>query len=784
MAVVTVNPIPAIAAIPSSTSICSGSAPSIALTSSAAGTTYAWSVAEGLGITGGSSGSGTPISQTLSDGSNSNSGTATYSITGTANNCSSTVSAVVTVNPIPDITATPPTEAICSGSSTNIALSSSTVAGTNYTWSVSQGSGISGGSACSSSCGSNIGQTLSNSGIIAGTATYTVTGTSNSCTATATAVVTVNPLPNGFISGDTAVCYGDSATIYFNFTVGTGPFNVQYQDNFHNIYTATGVSTGSTVVVGPTSTTTYSFTSVTDANLCVTNSGFGAGATITINSLPVISGVSETDVLCNGGSTGIITVTSVSNGTPAFEYSIDSLPYQSSNVFGGLAIGNYYLAVKDTNGCSTLYSGNPVVVNQPTPVVQMDTFVDASCANVFNGSIGIIASGGIPAYSYALNGGPTQPGSLFTGLAAGNYTVDVYDSHGCLDTADVAIANLYALSDSIVTQTDVSCYGLCNGSVTVEVSGGTPAYEYSSNGPIFQSIPIFDNLCAQPYIITLRDAKGCTVFLPVTITQPNQLSANIDSTANVLCHGTATGSLYTTVTGGTPPYTYLWTNGDTTQNDTGLIAGNYTVTIQDAHNCSTFVSGSITQPLALFVNVASYSNLNCYNDSLGSILINVSGGLAPYSYAWSNGDTTQDISGLKAGTYYVTVTDKNGCQQIDSQLITQPPLLSSAISDTNELCYGGSNGAVDLMVTGGTLPYSFIWNNGATSQNLSGVTAGTYVVNITDGHGCTNSNSIAVTQPNAIGLSIAPVAISCSGGTVSVDLTVTGVHAGLYILLE
>jgi len=196
-AVITVNPIPVITATPSGVSICSGTAPGISLSSSTAGTTYSWSVVETGNVTGGSPGNGTPISQTLSNSSNSTAGTATYTITGAANSCTASTSAIITINPIPAITATPANDTICSGTAPVIAITSS-AAGTTYTWSVAQGIGITGGN---SGNGTPIAQTLSNSSnSIAGTATYTIIGTANTCTSSFEAAIIIRN-SNNIITG-------------------------------------------------------------------------------------------------------------------------------------------------------------------------------------------------------------------------------------------------------------------------------------------------------------------------------------------------------------------------------------------------------------------------------------------------------------------------------------------------------------------------------------------------------------------------------------------------------
>ncbi len=587
----------------------------------------------------------------------------------------------------------------------------------------------------------------------------------------------VNPLPQGNISGSTDICAGFSTNITFNFTTGTGPFNIVYTDGT-NSYPLNGVNNGDVVTVTPGSTTTYQFTSITDALGCVRTTLFGGAATVTINPLPDINSVTPTPVLCNGGSTGSITILA-SNGTPQLTYSIDSgLTTQTSNVFNNLYAGFYNIAVIDAEGCSRHLPGQ-IQITEPTPLVQTSTTTDASCANVFDGKIDVFANGGVLPYSYSLNGGPTQAGSQFTGLSAGNYVTYVYDANGCLDTAQITINNSYAITSAIDSQYNVSCFGGSDGLVIVELTGGIPAYMYSINGSIFVPSPIFTGLSAGSYIVTLRDSKGCTDFLPVTITQPTQLSVTIDQVQNVGCNGASTGAIFVTASGGTAPYSFNWSNGDTLEDADTLIAGTYTVTITDSKGCATFGSATVSQPIPLFVSVASYKDLKCFNDSSGTIDVTVNGGVPPYSYLWNTGETSEDLANLDSATYTLTVTDVNGCQQVVAQAIDQPDILASTISQSPVSCNGLSDGNIDLTVTGGTGPYSYFWNNGATTEDLSSIPAGNYNVLITDAKGCATTNSIQVTQPTAIVLSVIVTNVSCFGGNNgAVTLTVTGGAGG------
>src|SRR5690606_37493810 len=229
----------------------------------------------------------------------------------------------------------------------------------------------------------------------------------------------------------------------------------------------------------------------------------------------------------------------------------------------------------------------------------------------------------------------------------------------------------------------------------------------------------------------VTDAKGCTETATATVTEPTVLSASAVTTS-VSCNGGSNGTVNLTVTGGTAPYTYVWSNTATTEDMIGLTAGTYDVTVTDAKGCTATASATVTEPTVLMASLSSQTNIACNGGTTGSATITVTGGTAPYTYTWSNGATTATITNVVAGTYNVTVTDANGCTDTASVTLTEPTALSASAIATNVSCNGGSNGTVDLNVTGGTAPYTYVWSNTATTEDMVGLTAGTYDVTVTD----------------------------------------------------
>ena len=435
--------------------------------------------------------------------------------------------------------------------------------------------------------------------------------------------------------------------------------------------------------------------------------------------------------------------------------------------------GNYSVTVTGANGCTASAS---LSVTVPVAIsVAVTSQTNISCNGGTNGSITAAAADGSTPYTYTI-AGPTvnttgASSGIFTGLKAGAYTVTAKDANNCTATATATLTEPAALSLS-QTHTNVSCNGGNNGSINLTVSGGNTPYSYSwSNGATTEDI---SGLSAATYTVTVTTADGCTATTSVALTQPVVLATS-ETHTNVLCNGASTGAINLTVTGGTSPYTYSWSNGATSEDLSAIPAGTYTVTVTDANLCTATRSVTITQPAVLSLS-ETHVNVLCNGASTGSIDLSVTGGTSPYSYAWSNGRTTQDITGLAAGTYTVTATAQGGCTATLSVTITQPAVaIAIAETHTNVSCNGGNNGSIDITASGGTAPYTYAWSGGATSEDRSGLSAGTYTVTVKDANNCTLAKSITVTEPTAITLTESHVNVACNGAsTGSINLTVSG----------
>jgi gliding motility-associated-like protein len=318
----------------------------------------------------------------------------------------------------------------------------------------------------------------------------------------------------------------------------------------------------------------------------------------------------------------------------------------------------------------------------------------------------------------------------------------------------------------------VNCFNGSDGSIDLSVSGGTQPYTYAwSNGSINEDL---SNLVAGTYTVNIIDANGCLDSVSVVVSQPlDSLSSNASVTQQVSCFGGNDGSIDLTINGGTAPYGVAWSNGAITQDISGLAAGTYTVDITDANGCTTsqtVVVQEPAQPLSLQQNTSV--QVSCYGGNDGSIDITAFGGTAPYDFQWSNGEITEDVAGLSAGSYTVTITDANGCTLNQSFVINQPttPLAVSGTTLVGD-CINNIGGDINLIVGGGTAPYSYNWSNGATTQNLNNLPSASYTVTVTDANGCIDSANFVIANNSFIYVQITDPEI-CVGDSALLEVSV------------
>jgi hypothetical protein len=417
----------------------------------------------------------------------------------------------------------------------------------------------------------------------------------------------------------------------------------------------------------------------------------------------------------------------------------------------------------------------------------MASHVDVDCNGNSTGALEVSVTGGTAAYEYSLDNSTWQNNADFSGLGAGTHTVYVRDANGCLETLDIIITepNPLLISEIMASHQDVSCNGGNNGSLTVQGSDGTGPYQYSINAGALQGSGTFSGLTQGTYTLLVQDANGCTQTMTITIAEPAPLTATIAPVV-LDCNGICDGQATVTPGGGSGSYTYQWDNtgGSTAATTSADLCGDgtvYTVTVTDANDpaCFIIVSVTPTQPDAIVVTTSS-ADANCSQADGAVDIVSVTGGSGTYvTYEWQDAalypiavnNPPSGVTGLVAGTYSVTVTDYNGCIGTATSTINNiaaGSVVVDLVVDVN--CNGDSDGSIDITAIG-TAPLDFDWSNDGTGdfddvEDISGLPAGTYSVEVRDGVGCIVSTSATIAEPTAV-TAVANLVqdVSCFGGS-------------------
>jgi hypothetical protein len=494
---------------------------------------------------------------------------------------------------------------------------------------------------------------------------------------------------------------------------------------------------------------------------------------------------SSSNVSCNGGSNGSITVSAT--GGNGLTYSLNGGAAQSSNVFSGLAAGDYSIVVTNCQGNSTTISAS---INQPSALSAGSTSGAISC---FGGTTNVTVSG---------NGGSVPYSGIGTfNVSAGSYSYTVTDANGCAATTNITV-NQPTLLVASATSGSISCFGGTT-SITASATGGTPAYTYSLNGGTYQSSATFSNLSAGTYTINAKDKKGCTSSTTVTISQPTLLVAS-SSSGTITCNG-GTTTVTVSSAGGTAPYSG-------TGNFT-VSAGTYSYTVTDANGCTSNTSITVSQPTALVATISSTApNTTVCNGGTAPLTASVSGGLGTVNYQWQfqdNNGNWVNVSGWSATNvatpftnsrnaspsatraYRIVVTSSQNsqCTVTATQLVTVIPDPVFTLTSTNVTCNGLNNGTATAVLTGGLpLNYGYNWfsNDGNSSNNnptgdgtlsVTGLFPAEWVINTTvsgSSFGCYAQASVFITQPDVLVASSSADEILCNGATVAVSVVAVG----------
>lgn len=308
--------------------------------------------------------------------------------------------------------------------------------------------------------------------------------------------------------------------------------------------------------------------------------------------------------------------------------------------------------------------------------------------------------------------------------------------------------------------TKTNCKNTATGTVKVFATSLFPPITYALNNNVFSSNNFFTNVPFGSNSVKIKDANGCIQTLTVTVGTNTTLQAKIDSFKNPICPN-YNGFIAGSAIGGVPPYTYHWTNGDTGLMADSLGPGTYYFTVTDANGCKdSIVKTLVFDPLSLPEATSLLTKPTCLNAS-GQIDITVSGGTPPYSYSWSNGAITQDLSNLSAGTYTVTITDINGCLRLKSYTINDTLNMQANITGVQHTTCGLNNATAQVAVSNGMPPIQYLWNNGATTFNATNLAAGTQYVTVIDANGCTRSDTTSINSSLPIAIQFLPANAHC-----------------------
>ncbi len=574
-----------------------------------------------------------------------------------------------------------------------------------------------------------------------------VTDAGNGCTSTAVASVNLNTTaPNA------------SASTPGNLNCNTAQLQLSGNGSSQGAtYTYQWSTTNGNIVEGAT-TLTPLVNQVGNYNLVVTNADNGCtstAATSVAQTPPVTSSISaQTNVSCNGASNGSATVApGGGNNTYAYAWSTGATTASVAN----LVAGTYLVTVTDGENCT---SSSSAVVTQPNVLVANASATGQTANGVNDGTASAAPTGGISGYAYTWSNGGTT--ATIAGLAPGTYTVVVTDANACTAVQAVTVNSFNCALSANMSSTNITCFGTNNGTAAVSLSGAAEPVTYTwSNGATTQTV---GSLAAGAYSVQVMDANNCPATLNVSITEPTQLATNATST-NETAAGTNDGTATAAPTGGISGYSFLWNNGGTTATITGLAPGTYTVVVTDANTCTASQTVVVNSFNCSITTQTTVSNVTCAGAANGAVALSQTGGTAPFTYNWSNGATTSSISNLVPGTYTANLTDANGCQTVASASVTQPaPYSNFAVQTSNPVCPNETTGSASASINGGTMPYNYLWSNGATTSSINNLNAGNYTLVLTDANGCATNTSVAIVATDNL-----PPTVSAQNATVSLN---------------
>jgi hypothetical protein len=450
------------------------------------------------------------------------------------------------------------------------------------------------------------------------------------------------------------------------------------------------------------------------------------------NCSTLLASLQKTNVTCPTSNDGQLQVVIQEGQEPfIFTWSNGATTATAQN----LVAGNYAVTIKDAKG-NTLTLNE--TISGPPPISIAQTVINPACSGVSNGAIDLDVTGGVGTLSYAWSNGSTLEDQ--NNLLSGLYSVTVTDSLGCSAEKTFMLTNSSLIS-VLSTLKQPSC-SQPDGGIDLTITGGLAPYTYLWNtGATTEDL---QNVGAGNYTVLVTDALGCSTQKMYSLTIKSSLIVTYVVTPTS-CLGDESGAIDLSVFG-VAPITIKWQDGPTTEDRTGLAVGSYKVAITDGSGCSQQLNISVgKRPL----QVSSIVNQPTCSGDLGTITITPTGGVPPYTYTWSNGETGNTIDGLEKGIYSVTITDATGCSRALFFAIMTPTPIEVTSAVNNAECGKEGSFAINLDVIGGQFPYTYLWSNGATTQDISGLNSGSYSVDIRDAGGCVVTKSFVIDPATA-----------------------------------
>jgi hypothetical protein len=506
----------------------------------------------------------------------------------------------------------------------------------------------------------------------------------------------------------------------------------------------------------------------------------------TVNQLVI--DVQNTDITCKGEANGTATITMTGGTAPytviwqnALREAIETDVVNSGEaaLLENQGEGLYYLRIIDDSGCEYYQAGLNFSIEGPAQALTLTTNKgDITCYGDNNGLVQLQATGGWQEQPYVFGTDKSNLGinkTFYENLTPGTYRYYVRDSRGCIDSLDVTIIEPALLTLSTSSVTMISCFGGSDGNIILSPQGGRPPYAYTIDGTNYQAIPDFNNLTQGNYTLQVQDSSGCRTSTTVTLTEPSPLQASVTNIINTIC-GENGGSAAAQVSGGTAPYTYRWHDSgntllSTTENIATLFSGSYYLEVEDNQGCIETVAFEIINTNDIIIEVSMITPVSCYGGNDGAIDITIVESTPPITISWSNGAGTEDITGLLAGTYTITVSDLVGCEVTETITITSPePLSITTAINQSPTCYAGCDGAITVAGTGGVAPYTYKWiEDGEATSSITNKCAGTYTVEVTDANGCVYQAPITIEETAPIEIGLGGSSTICEGQAVALD---------------